>query len=843
MLKKSFLGLLLFLLVVPAGATKISNVKVDFVKCYRAIVENNVDTRYYMGRLTYTFLAEGKDSVNVDFNIVGQTSGDTAPVFEKTGDIGLVRQINASDTSKIVFFRVKFTGNQPTSNYIANITANANMSQMWKLADSLVKLMTLQQRQGMLYVTTAPGPLQYFGSENFNLQNGTTIVGWRCSDGPHGVRYPLGPNGTGIMEIAIYGMGDTVTSFPCESATGCTWDTSLTRRIGQAIGQESRAKGVYCNLGPMCDLVVNPRWGRAFETMGEDPYLNGRMVASQVKGLQSEKVIATPKHFVPYMKEDSREGMTVVVSERTLRELFCVPFEYAIKEGKARAIMTAYNKTIVPGFTTSNATELAFGAQYSGTNHHLINDILRNDWGFDGVIMTDWNGAMYTTDESYVFNTSFDMSMPWGAGLTNSAANVNAGIWNVDTLNKKAKNCMYDRLWAWGGHLLTSDNDIKTYPKSNVLNDDHKAIALEAARKSIVLAKNNLVNGLPILPLNKNATFKLAVVGPFADVPRPGGGGSSAVTPDSMRSPLQSIRKLLASYPNVTVTTDYTTADVAIVCVGTSGESESTDRISMVLPVVGSTSINQNDLVQQVMSKVPKTIVLYTGGSASVAGSWSAAPAILIAFYGGRSQGQAIAEALFGDVNPGGHLNVTFPKTINDLPSYELNSNYTITLPSADTAHGYFYFEKTQKTPLFWFGHGLSYTTFSLNAIGIRGDISSISAGDQFDVVVPVKNTGAIAGDEVVQLYIKPPTNGTIPRRIKDLRGFSRVSLQSGETKAVTFTLGPRDFSVYNVNATTKTGQWLVVPGTYTIIAGTTSDPAELAAGNGKSVFTTITIQ
>jgi beta-glucosidase len=832
--------LFLLLLVIPAGATRITNVKVDFVKCNRAIVENNTDARYYMGRLTYNFFAEGKDSINLDFCVVGQTAGDTAQIIEKTGDVGFVRQANASDTLKTVYFRVKFIGAQPTSNYVAYITANANMSQMWKLADTLVKQMTLLQRQGMLYVNMAAGPLQYFGSDNFNLSNGTMVVGWRCSDGPHGIRYPLGPAGSGIMSIAIYGMGDTVTSFPCESAAGCTWDTSLTRRMGQAIGQEARAMGLYCNLGPMCDLVMNPRWGRAFETMGEDPYLNGRMVASQVLGLQSEKVIATPKHFAPYIKESGRFGLRVVVSERALRELFVVPFEYAIKEGNAHAIMTCYNKTVVPGFTTSNIAEQAFGAEQAGVNHHLITDILRNDWGFTGVIMTDWEGAAMTGDPSYVYNADFDMSMPEGAGFLSAAANVAAGAWSVDPLNKKAKDCMYDRLWAWNGHLLASDNAIKTYPKSTILNAEHKSVALEVARKSIVLAKNNPVGGSPVLPLNKSATFKLAVVGPFADVPRPGGGGSSAVTPDSMLTPLQAIKKLLAGYPNVTVTTDYTTADVAIVCLGTTGESEDADRPSMELPIVGST--NQNTLVQQVMAKVSKTVVLYTGGSASVSGTWSTAPAILIAFYGGRTQGQAIAEVLFGDVNPSGHLNVTFPGTVNDLPAYDAINN-TITLPSADTAHGYFYFEKTNKTPLFWFGHGLSYTTFNLTGIDVRGGNTTISAGDRVDVAVAVQNTGNKPGDDVLQLYVKPPTGGAFARRVKDLRGFNRVALQSGETKTVTFTLGARDFSVYNANATTQTGQWQVVPGTYTIMVGSTSDPAELATGNGKSVFTTITVQ
>jgi beta-glucosidase len=183
---------------------------------------------------------------------------------------------------------------------------------------------------------------------------------------------------------------------------------------------------------------------------------------------------------------------------------------------------------------------------------------------------------------------------------------------------------------------------------------------------------------------------------------------------------------------------------------------------------------------------------------------------------------------------------VTFPKTVNDLPGYEL-VDAQLSYPSADTAHGYFYFEKIGKTPLFWFGHGLSYTSFAYGGIAVRGP-STVSAGERFDVKVFIKNTGLRSGSDVVQLYVKP-VNSTIPRRVKDLRGFSRVSLAAGETQTVTFTLGPRDFSIYDVNMTAKSGQWKVVPGSYELIAGSTSNPAELVNGNGKCVTTSIVIQ
>jgi beta-glucosidase len=308
------------------------------------------------------------------------------------------------------------------------------------------------------------------------------------------------------------------------------------------------------------------------------------------------------------------------------------------------------------------------------------------------------------------------------------------------------------------------------------------------------------------------------------------------VTPDKIVTLLQGMRAYAAAHPNITITEDYNGADVAVVCVGVDKESEDYDRPSMVLPA---SPINQNELVGSVASKVKKTIVVYTGGSASTAGKWSDVPAIIVAFYPGREQGTAMAEAIFGEFNPGGHLCVTFPKTISDLPSYD-QIDQELTLTSADSAHGYFYFEKTGKKPLFWFGHGLSYTTFKFESIRTVG-AASISSGDRIDVIVSLTNTGDISGDQVVQLYVKPKA-GSLPRRIKDLRGFSRVTLAAKQTREVPFTLGPRDFSVYTPDKATKTGKWEVVPGTYDIIAGPSSNPDVLTGQDGLSVITTITV-
>jgi len=846
MMKKIIAGVLFAALLFPAGATSVSNVQVSLVKGYEKSVNSSSDSvYYYMGRITYTFQPQGNDSVVVGVAITNSATGAALALQEASGDVGLVQQNNATDTLKTIYFRTQFVSSIAGS-YVATVTANGNMSQMWLLADSVVKQMTVTQRMYQLYNAL---DLQWFGADDQTLSNGKLVVGWRCSDGPHGIRWPIGPNDT----IAIYGAGNPATLFPTEVALASTFDTLLLDSVGWAIGREARANGLYCNLGPMCDLVVNPRWGRTFETMGEDPILSGKMVTSRILGTQSVQCIASPKHFTPYLMETDRfTGLRVVVSERALRELFCVPFEMATTVGGAHALMTCYNKVRVPGYTTTNPTLLTEYCDVAGVNKHLVNDIVRHDWGFKGIIMTDWGSLGYVGNQGYAYDSvSLDMSTPYGdAGYTSIATNIANGVLDTAPLNQKAADVVYGKLWAWGGKLLPSDGAINNVPPNTILCPQHLALALKAARESIVLAKNDTVAGNPILPLDTNAPFKLAVVGPDSNYGRQGGGGSSCVTPDTIITPLGGIQTILAAHPNVTLVSDYHSADVAVVVIGTvsgvnGGESESADRPNLLLPA------NQLALVASVMSVVPKTVVVYTGGSPSDTGSWSHAPAIVIELYGGRWQGQALAEVLFGITNPSGHLSLTWPMSENDLPNFTLNTtSLEDTLKTVDTAHGYFYYEQTGKTPNFWFGHGLSYTTFALNSIGTMGP-STIVAGDRIDFSVNISNTGTRSGDAVVQLYVKPISLvKPIPHRVKDLRSFQRVTLAPGQSSNLSFTLGPRDFSTfypadsaeYALDATQGTGQWQVNPGLYEVIAGFTSNPAELVNGNGQCVETQVNV-
>jgi beta-glucosidase len=814
-----------------------------------------------MGRITYTFQPLGNDSVVVGVAITNQSTGAALALQEASGDVGLVQQNNATDTLKTIYFRTQLVSTIVGS-YIATVTANGNMSQMRLKADSVVQQMTVTQRMYQLYNS---GGAPWFSGADVTLSNGNVVVAWKCSDGPHGVRWPIGPPDD---TLAIYGAGNPATDFPTEVALASTFDTALLYNVGWAIGREARANGLYCNLGPMCDLVVNPRWGRTFETMGEDPILSGKMVASRILGMQSVPCISCPKHFSPYLMETDRQcggqvgSLRVGVSERAYRELFCVPFEMALTEGGAHAIMTCYNRVKVPGFTTNDPTLLADYCDIAGANKHLVNDIVRHDWGFKGIALTDWESLQCVANGQYIYDSiQLDMMTAAGDAVGGGYDDIDQNIanlgWDTAALNQKAADVMYGKLWAWGGKLLPNDNAIPgPYSTGTILCSQHLAIALQAARESIVLAKNDTVSGSPILPLDTNATFKLAVVGPDATYGRQGGGGSSYVTPDTIITPLGGIQTILSAHKNITLVSDYHAANVAVVVIGTltghiGGECESVDRVNLLL------SPSYLTLVDSVMSAVPKTVVVYTGGSPSDTGSWSDAPALLIELYGGRWQGQALAEILFGRTNPSGHLSLTWPLSENDLPNSQnfgqnlSTSTYEYDLLSADTAHGYFYYEQTGKTPLFWFGHGLSYTNFTLNGIATMGP-STITAGDRIDFWVTLSNTGTRSGDAVVQLYVRPISLVTpIPHRIKDLRSFQRVTLAPGQSSQLKFTLGPRDFSTYYpadsgnyaAEAINGTGQWQVNPGTYDIIAGFTSNPAELVDGNGKCVVTEITVQ
>jgi beta-glucosidase len=358
------------------------------------------------------------------------------------------------------------------------------------------------------------------------------------------------------------------------------------------------------------------------------------------------------------------------------------------------------------------------------------------------------------------------------------------------------------RLWA--GVL---GGDTRQGYSSSINCADHKALALEAGRKSITLVKNDNHT----LPLDTNISM-VAVVGSYASAARVGGGGSSLVTPFYSVSPIDGIKNRIGA---AKVTTDWNAVQTAIVFVGVTGETEGSDRVDLGI------SAEQNTLVQSIMAAGKKCIVVFTGGSAAIQGAWANAPAVIIAFYPGEEQGNAIADVIFGKYNPGGKLAVSFPIAATQLPPFDIVNGH-IPYEDAGEGRGYTYYDKHNLQPLFCFGHGLSYTTFSYSNIRIFPAIAH--AGDRIAVQADVTNTGTIAGDEIAQLYLGQ--QGAADRPIRQLRGFARLSLNAGETRTATFSLTERDFARWD-----DTQSKFVVPaGTYTIQVGASSRNLPLSA-------------
>lgn len=579
------------------------------------------------------------------------------------------------------------------------------------------------------------------------------ILGLRMRDGSHGVV-----------------KGGTL--WPTLASAACSFDPLLEEEVGAASGREFRALGFNVALSPMLNLVRDGRWGRASETYSEDPYLSGKLAAARVRGLQSVGVIANPKHLAAYNVELGRNRYPVVVDERTLRELYLPAFRMAVQEGGAWSVMTAYND--VNGYACS-------------ANGHLITDILKCEWSFPGWVVSDWQ-SMYGNTVGPAL-AGLDIEMPLGAAFTPAklVAAIEAGAIAESTIDDKVRRILHVMYCAGmfePGYSYVQYEGIADAP-------EQKALAARAARESLVLARNQ--GG--VLPLDKTQPQTIAVVGPYAAKGRGGASGSAFVSAPGV-APLDGIKQEIAG-SQTTLVSEWSAADYVIVFVGAADAGETKDRTELELPLVG--DVDQNALVAEILAVKPeRTIVVYTGGSFSVAGAWSDAPGVIIAFYPGADQGRAIADVLFGDYNPAGRLPVTFPASVDQVPPWGKlepeSPAYNVYEPASE-GRGYFYYDRHDLTPLFPFGHGLSYTTFEYANLEVAP--SAMMPGGSVEVLVDVRNIGELAGDEVVQLYLGCPSM-SIERRVKDLRGFSRIHLAAGETKTVAFDLRESDVAYWS---------------------------------------------
>ncbi|MGB7548809.1 MAG: glycoside hydrolase family 3 C-terminal domain-containing protein [Terracidiphilus sp.] len=740
----------------------------------------------YSGKVEYTATAGDTDSVFVTLTISAQ-DGTPLPLGEITGDVGMIRIINPYAAEKHVIYFQTQTAPVPGIHYVAHLVGDAVVSGVKSQVEGFLKTMSKNDKAAMM-----GGCCDGFTG----TAGGTTIPAIFMSDGPHGVRPQSGAQAT---------------LYPCCSGEACTWDTALAFIQGASKGEEFRALGKNCSLGPALDLVYHPQGGRASEYYGEDPYESGHMAGEDCAGLQSKYVAATIKHYACNNKENNRTGLSANMSERSLQEIYLYNWKPCVVNNGdgCWGVMGAYNQV----------NHLVPNQGYACQNKYLETDVLRNEWGYKYLSMTDWGANM---DFVAAMHYGVDIDMP-----NPDTYNPGTVAQQVDSLiNLHVRRILYTHEKIGD---LASGYAVTAFA-STFKGTDHRAVARQVGSAALVLGKN----AGNVLPLPKSGK-KIALTGPFANVCRTGPGGSSAVSPAFRIDPKTGISQLLMGTGPYTgqkpagastIVTDITTADYIVVFVGVTGEQEGADRPSLAVQATD----GDNDAAAALAVTTAKTIVVYTGGSAATPGNWSKADAILFAFYPGQEQGYCIADALFGNVNPSGKLPVTFPNDASQLPNFGLVNNIELNYPASDTAHGYFRMDKNNWTPLFHFGHGLSYTTFEYSDLKVFPD--SIKAGDRVHVQLTVKNAGHVAGKETAELYLSIPSGAGLPVRVQDLRGFQKVPLDPAKTldttatATVSFTLYPEDMQVFNPNGAdyNGAGTWQVPVGTYKVRVGTSSD-------------------
>jgi beta-glucosidase len=618
------------------------------------------------------------------------------------------------------------------------------------------------------------------------------IPSWMMTDGPHGLRKQKA-NGSGFMDAV------PATCFPSGAGLASTWNRDLLEEVGRALGRESKAEQVGVILGPGANLKRSPLCGRNFEYFSEDPYLAGQMAKHHILGVQSQGVGASLKHFAVNNQEKLRMTIDAVVAERTIRELYLPAYETAVKEAAPWTVMTSYNKI--------NGT-------YAAENAWLQTQVLKGEWGFEGATVTDWGG---NNDRVAAIRAGQDLEMPGNGGLTDAAIvrAVRDGSLAMADLDKAVRRIL----------VLTQKVQAGLDPSARFDVAVHHALASKVASESMVLLKND--GGL--LPLKARKT--VALLGAFAQTPRYQGGGSSHMVPTRLDdavaesksvAPGTEIRygagySLTSDAPEAGLLAEAKAlaqaADVAVVFIGMtdSFESEGFDRTHLGIPA------SHTALLEEVL-KVQKNVVVVLSNGSPIEMPWvNRVPAVLEGYLGGQAWGGAVADVLFGKTNPSGKLAETFPVRLEDNPSY---LNFPGDGKKVEYREGLFvgyrHYDALHLQPLFPFGHGLSYTTFTYGTLAL--DKASIKETENVTVKVTVTNSGAVAGAEVVQLYVTDD-NASVLRPVRELKGFAKVFLNPGESKTVSIVLGSRAFAFWSEAA----GDWRVESGSFTLSVGSSS--------------------
>ena len=619
------------------------------------------------------------------------------------------------------------------------------------------------------------------------------------TDGPHGLRkQDSGPDQPNLHSSV------PATCFPTAAALGSTWDPALLRRVGEALGRETRAHDVGVLLGPGVNIKRSPLCGRNFEYVAEDPHVAGVLAAALVEGVQSQGVGTSLKHFAANNQETDRMRVSADVDERTLREIYLPAFEHVVTHARPWTLMSAYNRI--------NGTD-------ASADPWLLTRVLRDEWGFDGLVMSDWGAVRSRVD---ALAAGLDLQMP-GAGPRPDAdvvAAVRDGRLDEAVLDQAVRRVLH----------LVARTAPPTGDPATLDVDAHHALAREAAAAGTVLLRNEPVGAAPLLPLA--GTGGLLVVGEFARTPRYQGAGSSQVTPTRLDTALDALRALdptVAFAPAFTVAGGPAgddeellaaavdaarSATTVVAFLGLPGpdESEGYDRPRLGLP---DAQVRALHAIAQVNPRV--VVVLANGSAVTVTGWRDAAPAILETWLGGQAGGSAVADVLLGTRAPGGRLTETVPHRVEDTPAF---GNFP-----GEAGHvrygegvlvGYRWYDTRDVDVAYPFGHGLTYTTFGYD--DLRVAVHGEGADVRVDVAVRVTNTGARDGREVVQVYVRDP-HASVQRPRRELRAFATVDLAAGESREVTFTLGSRALAYWHPGLR----RWAVESGEFVVEVGASS--------------------
>ena len=651
-----------------------------------------------------------------------------------------------------------------------------------KHADVIAKL-SLREKCALLSGATV--------FETHALPNTGVPAIW-LSDGPNGLRKQAGP-----ADHLGLNPAEPATCFPTAATVANSWDPALGEEIGKALGEETASYRVNVILGPGLNTKRSPLCGRDFEYFSEDPYLSGKLAAGYVRGIQSVGVSACPKHFAANNQELRRMASNSVLDERTLRELYLTGFEIAVKEGRPKCIMTSYNRV--------NGT-------YANENHHLLQDILHGEWGYDGAVVTDWGGSNDHV-EGVREGSTLEMPCPGFGSAKRLMQAVEEG-----RLPESAVDARVDELLEL---VFTTDAAVKAAPK-RFDRDAHHALARRAAAESVVLLKNED----DLLPLKPGQS--VALIGDFAQTPRYQGAGSSSVNAtrvDNLKDAAEADDITLAGFcagyersgtPNPAFVEEAAAlarkADVVVLCMGLdeSSESEGLDRSHICIPE------NQKQLLEAVAQANENLVVVLSAGSVVETGWVSRCKAVLHAYLGGQAGAGAIMDVLTGRVNPSGKLAETLPLTYEDTPAARYFPGKQQNVEYREGLYiGYRYYETAHVPVRYPFGYGLSYTTFAYSDLKADAD----------KVTFTITNTGSRAGAEIAQLYVAK-ADAAVFRPEKELKGFAKVFLQAGKCKTVTIPLDDKAFRYWNV----KTDRWETEGGSYQLLVGASVQDIRLCA-------------